>query len=244
MSNHESENDCESEKRTAEQGIGVPAHNNMLIESDDILSDEVLGKETTTLVRDLIYWKCPMRSGAALSFIMMLLISLSICSIISVLAYFGLIVLAISLSLKAYVNFVGITDKTPQIIQSWFREDFALKESDIDHYTQKVLNKVRLAVSTVYNCFIIRDYVQSIKFGAVLYFFTYIGAWFNFLTLCIIVAIGAFTLPMVYEMNKDNLDKLYETLKSHGCATFSKCMKQAEGVIGNLPGIGKKQKST
>ena len=43
---------------------------------------------------------------------------------------------------------------------------------------------------------------------------TYIGAWFNGLTLVILAYISAFSLPKVYEQNKAQIDQYLELVNS------------------------------
>ena len=46
------------------------------------------------------------------------------------------------------------------------------------------------------------------KFGLCLYVLTYVGAWFNALTLVILAWIGVFTLPKLYLINQAAVDKV------------------------------------
>lgn len=50
--------------------------------------------------------------------------------------------------------------------------------------------------------------VDTIKFGLSLWLLTYIGAWFNALTLVILAWVGLFTLPKVYVNNQAQVDSL------------------------------------
>ncbi len=44
--------------------------------------------------------------------------------------------------------------------------------------------------------------------------FTYIGAWFNGLTVIILLYLGAFSLPLLYEQNRPLIDQYLELANS------------------------------
>jgi predicted negative regulator of RcsB-dependent stress response len=48
--------------------------------------------------------------------------------------------------------------------------------------------------------------IASLKFGLFLWVLTYIGSWFNGMTLVIIAVIGVFTLPKVYKTYQVQID--------------------------------------
>lgn len=51
---------------------------------------------------------------------------------------------------------------------------------------------------------------------------TYIGAWFNGLTLVILAYLGAFSLPKVYELNKAQVDQILQLACTHVQDVISK----------------------
>ena len=52
--------------------------------------------------------------------------------------------------------------------------------------------------------------VDTIKFGLSLWLLTYIGAWFNALTLVILAWVAFFTLPKLYVNNQAQVDEVVE----------------------------------
>jgi len=91
------------------------------------------------------------------------------------------------------------------------------------------------AVSELRRLFLVEDFVDSLKFGVLLWCLTYVGSWFNGMTLiiigkfscmmCIIFfyilyridstinlfylsgVVALFTLPKVYETNQEQIDQ-------------------------------------
>merc|ERR1712062_856547 len=58
--------------------------------------------------------------------------------------------------------------------------------------------------------FLVDSMVDTIKFGLSLWLLTYIGAWFNALTLVILAWVAFFTLPKLYVNNQAQVDEVVE----------------------------------
>ena len=71
----------------------------------------------------------------------------------------------------------------------------------------KHVNAVLLKLRSV---FLVEDIVDSIKFFVLFWVLTYIGAWFNGLTLIILSYLVLFSAPKVYEMHKTQIDQTLE----------------------------------
>ena len=56
--------------------------------------------------------------------------------------------------------------------------------------------------------FLLENWFDSIKFVLCLWGFTYIGSWFNMLTLIILAWIGLFAAPKVYQQNQAQIDEV------------------------------------
>merc|ERR1712083_833590 len=56
--------------------------------------------------------------------------------------------------------------------------------------------------------FLVEDMVDTIKFGLSLWLLTYIGSWFNMLTLLILAWIILFASPKLYQQNQAQVDEI------------------------------------
>ena len=56
--------------------------------------------------------------------------------------------------------------------------------------------------------FLLENWFDSIKFVLCLWGFTYIGSWFNMMTLIILSWVGLFTLPLLYKNNQTAVDEI------------------------------------
>ena len=71
-------------------------------------------------------------------------------------------------------------------------------------------NTVNTAVFELRRLFLVESMVDTIKFGLSLWLLTYIGAWFNALTLVILAWVAFFTLPKLYVNNQAQVDEVVE----------------------------------
>merc|ERR1711902_208210 len=56
--------------------------------------------------------------------------------------------------------------------------------------------------------FLVEDMVDTIKFGLSLWLLTYIGSWFNMLTLLILAWVTLFSAPKLYVLNQAQVDEV------------------------------------
>jgi hypothetical protein len=64
--------------------------------------------------------------------------------------------------------------------------DLALEGDKAQEVCGAIISHLNRYVNQLRRLFLVEDLVDSAKFGAVLYFLTYIGSWFNGLTLVIL----------------------------------------------------------
>ena len=57
------------------------------------------------------------------------------------------------------------------------------------------------------NLFLADSLGQSLKAALVIYLTTYLGAWFNLLTLAMVMWVTIFTMPKLYTMNRPMIDR-------------------------------------
>jgi hypothetical protein len=64
--------------------------------------------------------------------------------------------------------------------------EIALTQDKVQEVTELTVAQVNGAVCELRRLFLVEDLVDSIKFGVLLWCLTYVGAWFNGMTLIII----------------------------------------------------------
>jgi len=160
-------------------------------------------------VAALIYWRDMVRSGVCLAVSLSVLVSLSFCSLVSVVSYFALLTLLASAGFRVYTAVKQAINKTqePHPFTDLMGLDLALSSEKVHCAADCFLSQFNTAVSYLQRVFLIQDIVESVKFGAYLYALTYVGGWMNGLTIIVLLVIGMFSLPKAYEVNKAQVDQ-------------------------------------
>ncbi|KAK9730028.1 Reticulon [Popillia japonica] len=159
-------------------------------------------------VADLIYWRDPKKSGPVFGGVLIVLLALTYFSLISVVAYLSLLALTGTISFRIYKNVVQAVQKTGDghPFKELLDTDFSLPQEKVEEISKIGVAHFNAAIVELRRLFLVEDLVDSIKFGVLLWCLTYLGAWFNGMTLIIIAWVALFTLPKVYETNKTQID--------------------------------------
>lgn len=157
---------------------------------------------------DLVYWRDIKKSGVVFGSVLFVLITLSLFSFISVVAYLLLAALTVTISFRVYKTVLAAVQKSDEgsPFKPYLEVDVSLSEDQIEAYSKKAVQKVNACTTTLRHLLLVEDIVDSIKFAVVLWLLTYVGAWFNGLTLIILAYIGLFSLPVVYEKYQVQID--------------------------------------
>jgi len=167
-------------------------------------------------VSELVYWRDPKKSGVVFGSIFVVLLALSLMSLISVVAYASLAVLSGTFAFRVYKSVLQAVQKTQDghPFKEYLDLDIAVPSDKAQELSNAIINYVNSALVQLRRLFLVEDLVDSAKFGLVLYLLTYIGGWFNGLTLLILGYLALFSLPKVYETNKTVIDQYIELINS------------------------------
>ena len=159
-------------------------------------------------VLDLIYWRDLKQSGTVFGTCMLVLLSLSYCSLISVVAYLSLALLIVTLTFRIYKNVLQAVQKSGEghPFKDYLEMDVSLPQDKVQQVTDILVRRLNGIVVELRRLFLIEDLIDSLKFGLLLWCFTYIGAWFNGMTVLILAFVGAFTIPKFYETYQVQID--------------------------------------
>jgi len=188
-------------------------------------------------VTELIYWRDSRKSGVVFGSILAVLLSLSVVSFISVLSYGSLAVLAITLSFRLYKNILQAVQKTQDghPFKEYLEADVTLPSEKVQEVTEYTAARLNSTIVELRRLFLVEDIVDSFKFGLILWTLTYVGSWFNGITLVILAFVALFTCPIAYETHQEQIDKNVGIVRV-------KVNEIVEKVQAVLP-IGKKPKS-
>ncbi|XP_014300405.1 reticulon-1 isoform X1 [Microplitis demolitor] len=160
-------------------------------------------------VAALIYWRQPEKTGIVFGVIMSILLSLTYFSLISVFSYSALLTLMGTMGFRIYKTILQAVQKTSDghPFKDILDIDLTLPSEKVHEVADIAVAHANAAVSELRRLFLIEDFIDSLKFSVGLWCLTYVGSWFNGMTLIIIGVIALFTLPKVYETNKAQIDQ-------------------------------------
>jgi multisubunit Na+/H+ antiporter MnhG subunit len=160
-------------------------------------------------VMDLLMWRDIKKSGTVLASAVILLLALSLFSALSVVAYFGVVVLTITTSFRLYCSAMTMMNKSTDgaaPFKKYLECELTIPQEKVHHQADIVVKHVTKLAEHLRRLFLVENVVDSVKFGLILWLLTYVGGWFNGLTLVLLATIGLFTLPKVYDTYKVQID--------------------------------------
>ncbi|XP_067230546.1 reticulon-4a isoform X1 [Chanodichthys erythropterus] len=181
-------------------------------------------KSSCSLV-DLLYWRDLQRTGVVFGASLFLLLSLSVCSIISVLSYVALALLSVTISFRIYKGILQAVQKSEDghPFKMYLDKDIAIPTEMVHKYSDTALVHINTVIKELRRLFLVEDLVDSLKFAVLMWILTYVGALFNGLTLLILGLIGAFSWPVIYEKHQAQIDHYYGLVN-----------KQIKDVVGKI----------
>ncbi|CAH8831919.1 unnamed protein product [Trichobilharzia szidati] len=189
-------------------------------------------------VRSIIYWRKPIITGVVLAVLLTVEFSFMCLSAISFVAYIGLALLVAVNLMRLYYQFIAKTEQN--FIREYLEREITVPEEKAVNVARRLSEVMNKGIVRTRQIFLLTDPGASIKFAVILYLLTYIGAQFNFLTLCVLFTFGIFCVPKFYERYQPEIDKMMELAKSKLDVVSSQIKTQIE----KLPIIGGRKQKT
>ncbi|XP_029304995.1 reticulon-1-like isoform X1 [Cottoperca gobio] len=186
-------------------------------------------------VVDLLYWRDVKATGVVFGAALLLLLSLTLCSIVSVCSYIGLALLSVTICFRIYKGILQAIQKSDEghPFKQYLGQEVALSEDLVHKYSDLALTKLNKSIGELRRLFLVEDLVDSIKFAVLMWILTYVGSLFNGLTILILALIGLFSCPIVYEKHQAQID--------HYLALVNNQVKDVVGKIqAKVPGMKRK----
>ncbi|XP_061767506.1 reticulon-4a isoform X5 [Nerophis ophidion] len=184
---------------------------------------------------DLLYWRDVKTTGVVFGAALLLLLSLTVCSIVSVCSYIGLALLSVTICFRIYKGILQAIQKSDEghPFKQYLGQEVALSQDVVHKYSDLVLERLNKSICDLRRLFLVDDLVDSIKFAVFMWILTYVGAFFNGLTLVILGVVAAFSCPIIYEKHQAQID--------HYVALVNKQMKDVvEKIQAKVPGMKRK----
>merc|ERR1711992_143994 len=170
----------------------------------------IMGFEKTYL------WEDPIQSGIVFGSVLVTLISICYYSLISVVAYCSLTALLAVLSLKiyTYVMVTFLKKETANPLAKCSEINLTVSEEKVNQIANNATNKLNASLLELRRLFLVENMLDSIKFGLSLWVLTYIGSWFNAMTLILLSWVGLFSVPKIYLNNRTQIDPVLDKVKA------------------------------
>jgi hypothetical protein len=194
-------------------------------------------KNVDPRVVDLVMWRDVKKTAVVFSSLLVGLASLSLFSVLSVAAYFGLVILTISIGLRLYTHVMSMMNKTTDPVTPFkkcLEYDLTITPERVHEFADSAAEHLTKIAENLRRLFLVENVVDSVKFGLILWLLTYVGAWFNGLTLLIMGTIIHFTVPKFYTTYKDQIDHYAHI----GCSKVSDIWKKVQEKV---PMLAKKK---
>lgn len=167
---------------------------------------------------DIVYWRDPKKSGAILAITLLALLVLAKFPLIAVLSYVGLSVLGGTLGFRIYKLIEAQIRKTDggNPYRTYLEDrEFHLPKEKVHQQMDALIEHVQFIGNKLRRLFLVESIVDSIKFGLLLWALTYVSCWFSGLSLLILAILAVFTIPKVYEVYHEPIDRNIFIAKQH-----------------------------
>lgn len=183
-------------------------------------------------VVELLYWRDVKTTGVVFGAALLLLLSLMVCSIVSVCSYIGLALLSVTICFRIYKGILQAIQKSDEghPFKQFLDQEVALPEDMVHKYSDIVLAKLNKTICELRRLFLVEDLVDSIKFAVLMWILTYVGSLFNGLTILILGLIGAFSCPIVYEKHQTQIDHYLALVNNHVKDIVGKIQAKVPGM--------------
>jgi hypothetical protein len=84
----------------------------------------------------------------------------------------------------------------------------------VNQFANNATNKLNTSLLELRRLFLVENMLDSVKFGLSLWVLTYIGSWFNAMTLILLSWVGLFSVPKIYLNNRTQIDPVLDKVKA------------------------------
>ncbi|XP_041099168.1 reticulon-3 isoform X3 [Polyodon spathula] len=190
-----------------------------------------------SIVWELIYWRDLKTSAAVFGVTLLLLLSLAAFSVVSVLSYLLLALLTVTISFRVFKSVVQAVQKSDEghPFRAYIEKDISLSSESFSRYVDTGLRHCNCVLKQLSRLFLVEDLVESLKLAVFMWLMTYVGAVFNGITLLIIAHILVFSIPVVYEKYKTQIDHYVGIVHNQVKSVVSKVQAKVPGLSKRKP---------
>ncbi|CAD5224163.1 unnamed protein product [Bursaphelenchus okinawaensis] len=168
-------------------------------------------------VLEILKWRDPKKSGVALGLSLLALVLIAKFSVISLIAWTSLTILAGTLGFRVYKLVESHLKKTDgsNPFKEYLEPEISVPQEKAHAQVDVLVQYGQDLLRSLRRLFLVENVCDSIKFGVLLWTLTYIGAWFSGICLATLFVLALFTLPKVYELYQEPIDEYIELAKTN-----------------------------
>ncbi|XP_048367829.1 reticulon-3 isoform X2 [Sphaerodactylus townsendi] len=202
-----------------------------------VSSSQPVSLFSTSQVRDLVFWRDVKKTGLVFSTTLILLLSLAAFSVISVVSYLILALLSVTISFRVYKSVIQAVQKSEEghPFKAYLDRDITLSSETFHNYMSAAMVHINHGLKLVTRLFLVEDLVDSLKLAVVMWLMTYVGAIFNGITLLILAELLGFSMPVVYEKYKTQIDHYVGIGRDQIKTVVTKIQAKVPGVVKKKP---------
>jgi len=155
---------------------------------------------------------------------------------ISVVSYLILALLSVTISFRVYKSVIQAVQKSEEghPFKAYLDVDITLSSEAFHNYVNAAMVHINRALKLIIRLFLVEDLVDSLKLAVFMWLMTYVGAVFNGITLLILAELLIFSVPIVYEKYKTQIDHYVGIARDQTKSIVEK-------IQAKLPGVAKKK---
>jgi len=137
--------------------------------------------------------------------------------LITVFSYLGLAVLTGTIAFRIFKGLEAQFKKTDggNPFKPYLEKELVVPHERVHQQVDVLIEHGQLVAAQLRRLFLVEDFVDTIKFGLLLWAFTYIGGWFSGLALVILLVLAIFSVPKFYEVYKEPIDQNLAVANEH-----------------------------
>lgn len=184
-------------------------------------------------VHDLIFWRDTKKTGIVFGGTLVTLLSLAAFSVISVVSYLILALLSVTISFRVYKSVIQAVQKSEEghPFKAYLDVDITLSSEAFHNYVNAAMVHINKTLKLVIRLFLVEDLVDSLKLAVFMWLMTYVGAVFNGITLLILAELLIFSVPIVYEKYKTQIDHYVSIVRDQTKSIVEKIQAKLPGIV-------------
>jgi hypothetical protein len=164
------------------------------------------------VLRDLCMWRNIRNSAVVFSTGLFAISALMYFSFITIIAYSSLavIMLAGGIVFGRQLLYTFQQKTGPHPFQRLMKREVIINPEYIHEQIDNILHPLNKSLTKMRNLYLADSFAETLKWGLFMYMLTYIGRWFNLMTLIMIGWIMAFSVPRLYTMFRPQIHLVWD----------------------------------